>query len=92
MTLQANEEKTFNGIISRVNDPAEAANLSLIVYLGGADSRGEDNLKQMENAKLFLDGFKDKAILAAPQTLNEWDIDALNGYINEAKTEYNAQA
>lgn len=86
------EEKTFNGIISRVNAPAEAANLPLIVYLGGADSRGEDNLKQMENAKLFLDGFKDKAILAAPQTLNEWDIDALNGYINEAKTEYNASS
>ena len=85
-------ERTFNDIISRVNAPAETANLPLIVYLGGADSRGEDNLKQMENAKPFLDGFKDKAILAAPQTLNEWDIDALNGYINEAKTEYNASS
>lgn len=86
------EEKTFNGIASRVNAPAETGGLPLIVYLGGADSRGEDNLKQMENAKLFLDAFNGKAVLAAPQTLNEWDIDALNGYINEAKTEYNASS
>lgn len=86
------EEKTFNGIISRVNAPAEAANLPLIVYLGGADGRGEDNLKQMENAKPFLDTLKGKAVLTAPQTLNEWDIDALNGYINEATAEYNTSS
>lgn len=86
------EEKTFNGIASRVNAPAETANLPLIVYLSGSDGRGEDNLKQMENAKPFLDNFKDKAILAVPQTSEEWNIDALNGYINEAKTEYNASS
>lgn len=86
------EEKTFNGIASRVNAPAESANLPLIVYLSGTDGRGEDNLKQMENAKPFLDNFKDKAILAAPQTSAEWDIDDLNEYINEAKTEYNVSS
>jgi hypothetical protein len=86
------EEKTFNGIISRINAPAETANLPLIVYLGGSGSRGEDNLKQMENAKPFLDSFKDKAILAAPQISAEWNINALNGYINEAKAEYNASS
>lgn len=86
------EEKTFNNIISRVNTPAESANLPLIVYLSGADGKGDDNIKQMANAKPFLDAFKDKAVLAAPQSLAEWDIDALNGYISEAKAEYNASS
>ena len=86
------EEKTFNGIASRVNAPAETDGLPLIVYLSGADGRGEDNLKQMENAKPFLDAFKGKAVLAAPQTAAQWDIDALNGYIAEAKAEYNTSS
>ncbi|MGN1116243.1 MAG: sialate O-acetylesterase, partial [Candidatus Ornithomonoglobus sp.] len=82
------EEKTFGGIISRVNAPAEDG-LPLVVYLSGKSRFGTDNYSQLYNAQYLFNRLEGKAVLAAPQTGDAWDADALKAYIAEAAAEYN---
>lgn len=83
------EEKTFGSVASMVKAPSNTEGLPLIVYLGGADSRGTDNTTQLVYARKFLDGFDNKAVLAAPQSEGEWGTAELDAYISGAKAQYN---